>query len=147
MARKKKFERHCTVCGTSYQYCSQCSDFAHLPRWMDAYCSEDCKDIYNITAGWLNGWDSKEVEVARLTKIDLSKRNKYPQWMQDVIRNMENYQPEATPEAIAKALADTEKDNSEENAPEKKEEKKEDKPFIKKENQRIKYTSKNDKNG
>lgn len=68
---KKKFERQCTICSSTYQYCPNCSDFDRLPRWMDAYCSERCKEIYNIVAGYLNHWLEPEVEAARLSELEL----------------------------------------------------------------------------
>lgn len=88
---KKRFDKVCSVCKKEYKYCSQCSDFDHLPRWMDAYCSQNCKDLYNIAAGWLNGWKDKDVEIDRLNNIDLSKMNDYPQWLKDVIKDMNLY--------------------------------------------------------
>ena len=88
---KKRFEKICSICKQEYKYCSQCSDFDHLPRWMDAYCSQNCKDLYNITAGWLNGWKDKDIEIERLDKIDLSKFDNYPQWLKDVIKDMQLY--------------------------------------------------------
>lgn len=88
---KKRFEKICTICKKKYRYCAQCSDFDHLPRWMDAYCSQNCKDLYNIAAGWLNGWKDKDVEIERLSAIDLSQSDNYPQWLKDAIRDMNLY--------------------------------------------------------
>lgn len=89
---KKRFEKICSICKQEYKYCSQCSDFDHLPRWMDAYCSQNCKDLYNITAGWLNGWKDKDIEIERLKNIDLSRSEYYPQWLKNVIKEMKSYE-------------------------------------------------------
>lgn len=87
---KKKFERQCTICSSTYQYCPNCSDFDRLPRWMDAYCSERCKEIYNIAAGFLNHWLEPEIEAARLSELTLDKEyiEKLPDWMKDAINQL-----------------------------------------------------------
>ena len=88
MAKEKRFDRYCTVCGKYYEYCPTCSRFAHMERWHDAYCSENCKDLYNVTAGFMNHWQEPEVEAARLQKLDLSYKNKLPAWMQLAINDI-----------------------------------------------------------
>ena len=111
MANGRKFKRICTICHKEYEYCPTCSKYSHLPRWMDAYCSENCKDLYNITAGWINGWLDKDVEIARLSKMDLTNKKQFPKWMQDVIGEMENYKPEIPAETIEKVI-NIEKENT-----------------------------------
>lgn len=87
---KKKFERQCTICSSTYQYCPNCSDFDRLPRWMDAYCSERCKEIYNIVAGYLNHWLEPEVEAARLSELELDEEyiGKLSDTMKDAIAQL-----------------------------------------------------------
>lgn len=90
MARsKKRFEKTCSCCNKIYQYCSTCSDFDHMERWHDAYCSKNCKDLYNVLAGFLNNWLSPEVEAARLSELDLSYQDKLQPWMQDAIKQLQ----------------------------------------------------------
>ena len=91
---KTRADRYCTICGEHYLYC-RCQEYDHMEPWHDAYCSANCKDLYNITAGYLNGWMEKEVEIARLEKADLSKIDSFPQWMQDTIKEMKNYKKES----------------------------------------------------
>ena len=87
---KTRADRYCTVCGDHYLYC-RCQEYDGMEPWHDAYCSDNCKNLYNITAGWLNNWLDKEVEIARLENCDISKIDKFPQWMQDVIKEMKEY--------------------------------------------------------
>ena len=47
-----KDNKTCILCGKKYSYCSRCSEFDHLPRWMECYCSENCKNIFNILSGY-----------------------------------------------------------------------------------------------
>ena len=42
----------CILCGNKYSYCSGCAEFDHLPRWMECYCSENCKDIFNALSAY-----------------------------------------------------------------------------------------------
>ena len=85
---KRKFDRACTVCGKHYEYCPTCSRFAHMERWHDAYCSQNCKDLYNVTAGYINHWLDPEVEAVRLKELDISYKDKLPHWMQNAIAEM-----------------------------------------------------------
>lgn len=89
MAKKNRFDKYCTICGKHYEYCSTCSRFKNMERWHDAYCSSNCKELYNVLAGFLNNWLPPEVEAARLQKLDLSYKNKLPQWMQVAIKNLQ----------------------------------------------------------
>lgn len=104
---KKKFERSCSICSTKYQFCPNCSDFDKLPRWMDAYCSERCKEIYNITAGFLNHWLEPEIEAARLSELTLDKEyiEKLPDWMKDAINQLQQVDT-TNAKAIMSALKD-----------------------------------------
>ena len=116
MAKKiSRFDRTCTICGKKYEYCATCSKFSHLPRWMDAYCSENCKDLYNITAGWANNWLDKDVEIARLEKCDLTNIDKYPQWMRDIIKEMQSYKPQISAETIEQVLFDNKDEKTDKN--------------------------------
>ena len=109
---KTRADRYCTVCGDHYLYC-RCQEY-------DAYCSANCKDLYNITAGYLNEWLDKEVEIARLESADISKIDQFPQWMQDTIKEMKNYKKkEQVPtDVIAKMISeDEDADKKEEKSP------------------------------
>lgn len=43
----KKNNKKCILCGKTYTYCSRCEEFDHLPRWMEIYCSDNCRTIFN----------------------------------------------------------------------------------------------------
>ena len=61
-----------------------------MERWHDAYCCANCKDLYNVTAGFINHWHEPEVEATRLQKLDLSYKNKLPAWMQAEIKDIQS---------------------------------------------------------
>ena len=73
---KSKFDKIC-YCGTHYKYCSGCSDYAHYPRWMESFCSDNCRKIFNIymknKAGLMNNAEAK----AELLKCDLSNKDHF----------------------------------------------------------------------
>ena len=47
-----KNNKKCILCGKVYSYCNSCSEFDHLPRWMECYCSENCKEIFNALSAY-----------------------------------------------------------------------------------------------
>ena len=62
----------CILCGNKYSYCSGCAEFDHLPRWMECYCSENCKDIFNILSSYNMNHKTKE-EAKRNALVYLQK--------------------------------------------------------------------------
>lgn len=69
--------RICSVCGKNYKYCPKCREFESLPTWMFAFCSENCKSIYNTTSNYEDGIISADDAKKSLEKLDLSKSNNY----------------------------------------------------------------------
>ena len=47
--------RMCCVCHKEYPFCLCNPEDRLKPTWYFAYCSENCKDIYNITSSFENG--------------------------------------------------------------------------------------------
>ena len=41
-------KRICHSCGKEYEYCPNCAAFDSQPKWKANWCSEECKDIWNI---------------------------------------------------------------------------------------------------
>lgn len=114
---KSKYDRSCSVCGKIYEYCPNCDKYKHMERWHDAYCSANCKDLYNVTAGYINGWLGKEVEAAKLAELDLSYVDNLPQWMKDAIAQLQNVDP-ADVKAVSQVLAEETKEEKNEQADE-----------------------------
>lgn len=69
--------RKCIVCGKEYEYCPRCSRFAHLPKYMFTYCSENCKEIDYITASYANGHITVEDAKAQLKNYDLTEKDNF----------------------------------------------------------------------
>ena len=70
--------RMCCVCHKEYSFCTVCNPEDRLkPTWHFAYCSENCKDIYNITSSFENGRLSDIDAKAKLEKLDLNEKDNF----------------------------------------------------------------------
>ena len=70
--------RMCCVCHKEYSFCPVCNPEDKLkPTWHFAYCSENCKDIYNITSSFENGRLSDIDAKAKLEKLDLNEKDNF----------------------------------------------------------------------
>ena len=73
----RKNNRTCICCGTKYTYCSGCSEYDHLPRWMSIYHDANCREIFTILMDYEIKEITKEQAVERLHKCNLSKRKTF----------------------------------------------------------------------
>ena len=65
--------RECLCCGKSYKYCPNCGKDEKKPLWYDSFCSENCKDIFDITTEYYFGHITKDKAKEGFSKCDLSK--------------------------------------------------------------------------
>ena len=78
--------RMCCVCHKEYSFCPVCNPEDRLkPTWNFAYCSENCKDIYNITSSFENGRLSDIDAKAKLEKLDLNEKDNFGESYQKAI--------------------------------------------------------------
>ena len=69
-----KGSRICCVCHREHIYCPVCNpEDKTKPSWYFAYCSGNCKDIYEVTSGYENGEISANEAKNKLDKLDLSR--------------------------------------------------------------------------
>ena len=81
--------RMCCVCHKEYSFCPVCNPEDRLkPTWNFAYCSENCKDIYNITSSFENGRLSDIDAKAKLEKLDLSRKEYFGESYQNSIASI-----------------------------------------------------------
>ena len=66
--------RNCVCCGKSYEYCPGCHR-KDQPAWMATFCSEPCKELFNIVSAYNVKRISKPVVKDYVLKhnINLSK--------------------------------------------------------------------------
>jgi len=99
------YERKCVVCGKEYEYCPHCARFKHLPVWMLAYCSDDCKETYMA----INQYDFGHIDAKEALKIvdsykvkiankELAKSVK--DMKKETKKKVETEEPENTEEAL-----------------------------------------------
>ena len=72
-----KVMRKCVICGGDYSYCPRCGEDAGKPTWYFTFCSENCKDIYNVCTDWRDGNISKEKASEEIKKLDISKLDNF----------------------------------------------------------------------
>lgn len=62
----KQNNKNCIICGKSYTFCTNCSKFDHLPRWMGMFHSKECKDIFDTISDYQSKVCTKEAAKNRL---------------------------------------------------------------------------------
>ena len=62
----KQNNKNCIICGKAYTFCTNCSKFDHLPRWMGMFHSKKCKDIFDIISDYQSKVYTKEKSKNRL---------------------------------------------------------------------------------
>ena len=88
-----KNNKTCILCGKKYSYCSRCYEFDHLPRWMECYCSENCKNIFNTLCSYNMDHITKEEAKLRLEKCDLSHKHNFFHTTQESIDSIMTVEP------------------------------------------------------
>lgn len=80
--------KKCILCGKTYTYCSRCEEFDHLPRWMEIYCSDNCRTIFNT----LTSYNSKSISANEALNIlntcDLSDVDKFHEFNQGLVKEI-----------------------------------------------------------
>ena len=80
--------RMCCVCHKEYPFCLCNPEDRLKPAWHFAYCSENCKDIYNITSSFENGRLSDIDAKAKLEKLDLNEKDNFGESYQKSIASI-----------------------------------------------------------
>ncbi len=74
----KRDLRTCCVCRRSYHFCPVCNEEdKNKEPWYFVYCSENCKDIYNIMSSFENGSINAKTANEQLSKLDLSQKDNF----------------------------------------------------------------------
>jgi len=68
----KKNNKECITCGKIYTFCNGCSQFDHLPRWMNLYHNENCMNIFEISTDYAGKYITKETAKDKYDACDLS---------------------------------------------------------------------------
>lgn len=73
---KSRFEKHCMLCGTRYEYCGNCDRYRNSPRWMETLDTENCRTILHTVMEYKAGLKSAAAAAKILKSCDLSYRDK-----------------------------------------------------------------------
>lgn len=84
---KSRFDKHCVLCGSYYQFCSNCDRFSSLPRWMESFDNDNCHTIFNTIMEYKAGVKTLDQAAAILRKCDYSYRDQIKQTNE----NMDGY--------------------------------------------------------
>lgn len=91
-------DRKCIVCGKEYKFCHNCgNDDRKDETWRNIFCSEDCKNIYNILSMQGNGHIDNSKAKEMLAKCDLSRLDQFRDDFKKQIESInktDNPQPE-----------------------------------------------------
>ena len=100
------------MCAKKYEHCSHCGATPEL--WKNIFCSENCRDIYNVLNKYDGNLITKEDGVEQLKKFDLRVVSKFNDRFQKLAK-------ELTPKKeTTKSKTQTDKKPSENTTPKKK---------------------------
>jgi len=88
----KQNNKTCITCEKKYTYCNRCDDFATLPKWMTAWCSKRCKDIFNIASSYLTDTIDENEAKQRLESLTLSPEEHYSFGVQKALDKMKYFE-------------------------------------------------------
>lgn len=84
----KDLNKECVICGTKYSYCNRCGYDTNKPTWMNLFCCQECKDIYEACAGNIAGNYSDEETKVLLDMCDVKKVTEKPVLIKNVIKKL-----------------------------------------------------------
>ena len=75
----------CVMCGKQYKYCENCpSKYNTTETWRNIFCSEECRELYQIYNGYKGGKITDKQAYKRLSKISTVYLNKIKEPMKSV---------------------------------------------------------------
>lgn len=94
-----KYERTCIVCGKVTEYCPYCAQYAHMPNWHTIYCSENCKELFDIVSNYKIGKLTDDEVNEQVLKCDLSYKDRLNVKIRETIEKFES-KPELIEEPV-----------------------------------------------
>ena len=91
----KKGERICMLCKNTYQFCPVCNPIDQLkPTWYFCWCSQNCKDIDDVTCAFEDGRMTDIEAKAKLDKLDLSRQEYFGESYKRSIASINKAKPQ-----------------------------------------------------
>lgn len=85
---KSKFDKICVVDQKKFKYCSGCSDYARYPRWMESFCSDNCRKIFNTVMEYKARIKTVHQAADALKACDLSDLNHFEKSIGNLINTI-----------------------------------------------------------
>lgn len=67
--------RTCVVCHSKYSFCPKCRVDEDKPTWYFIFCTEHCKDIYEVLSSYENGYIDAKTADKQLKDLNISQIN------------------------------------------------------------------------
>lgn len=123
-----KLNRTCGICRKKYSYCPSCAADAKKPTWMAIFCSENCRELYNVLNDYDNKHLSEEEAFILLNNLDLSCSKELPGYYKPIFDRIFNSVKEKEEQELKNkelrledVIENTESINNSENASDQKE--------------------------
>lgn len=68
----EKLNATCSICGTKYHVCNDCSNTKSFAPWKRITCSTDCYKIFLILSNYTNKYISKDEAKKELSECNIS---------------------------------------------------------------------------
>ena len=134
-----KYNRICLTCKSQYSYCPSCSADKAKPTWMNIYCSENCRTLFNASSDFFAGDMTKEQAKEIVDKADLSKMADFNEGVVKMINAVKMIQNDSFKKSVAEANKVVEKKEN-------KAEEKSDENKVNKEKHNRQFDKQNEQN-
>lgn len=85
----KKDIRICSVCRREHSFCPVCNpEDRNKPTFYFAFCSENCKNIYDVTSKYENGKMDEQTANEQLSKLDLSNKESFGESYRNTLKKI-----------------------------------------------------------
>ena len=91
MAKNNKI---CATCGKHYHYCPTCSADNKKPSWMNMFCSENCKDLFQTATDYYAGELTASKAKAAVNKLDITNKDQFKSSVVRMIDELTDVEPE-----------------------------------------------------
>lgn len=80
--------RVCRACGKEYEYCPNCGKYNLSEKWRVLFCSEECRDVFDVISSYNMGMTNKEGVQRILTKYHCNDTDKFVPSIQNKIKGI-----------------------------------------------------------
>lgn len=91
MAKNNKI---CATCGKQYHYCNNCAADNSKPAWMNMFCSENCKDLFQTATDYYAGELTASKAKAAINKLDTTNKDQFKSSIVRMIDELIEVEPE-----------------------------------------------------